>query len=468
MWPARFRWTLLLAASYFFYMCWKPAYLVLILISTLVDYCVALPMARTDSQFRRKAFLFLSLSANLGMLFSFKYFNFFNESLRQILHHFPISYDVPQLNVLLPVGISFYTFQTLSYTIEVYRGTQEPERHFGLFALYVSYFPQLVAGPIERPQNLLPQFHQRYNFDYDRVTDGLGLIVWGLFKKVVIADRLGLLVDNVYSQPDQFNGASLLIATVFFAYQIYCDFSGYSDIAIGCAQVMGHTLMTNFNRPYFAASIPDFWRRWHISLSSWFRDYLYIPLGGNRVPLHRLYLNLLIVFVVSGLWHGANWTFMAWGLLHGLYYVASKITHRFREKAVKSTGMTRLPRLHHLLKIIITFTLVCFAWIFFRADSMSDAVVVVSRLGTGWGDTLSTSGFEELVHSFNMHEKELWRSIVLCCVLMIVQHLSGSQRVTALFARLNKPMRWSVYIGLVLAILNLGVTKEIPFIYFQF
>lgn len=466
--PERFRWALLLGASYFFYMCWKPAYLVLILISTLVDYCAALTMARTSSRLKRKGLLILSLCANLGLLFSFKYFNFFNESLRVVLQHFPISYDIPRLNVLLPVGISFYTFQTLSYTIEVYRGRQEPERHFGIFALYVSYFPQLVAGPIERPKNLLPQLRRRHDFDYDRVTEGLGLIVWGLFKKVVIADRLALLVDSVYSEPARFGGAGLTIATVFFAFQIYCDFSGYSDIAIGAAQVMGHRLMKNFDRPYFATSIGDFWRRWHISLSSWFRDYLYIPLGGNRVRALRFCVNLLIVFVVSGLWHGANWTFIAWGFLHGLYYLLGKATRSFRETAAELAGLSRYPRFHRSVKVAVTFVLVCFAWILFRANSISDALIVISRLGTGWADIWSISGFTALRDSFNIDEREFGRGLLLICVLVVVQYFHGPNRVTELFARLNRPLRWSIYILLVLSILNLGVTEGIPFIYFQF
>ncbi len=466
--PHRFRWALLLGASYFFYMCWKPAYLVLILISTGVDYCAALAMAKTSSKLKRRGFLILSLCANLGLLFSFKYFNFFNESLRQLLQHFPISYDIPRLNVLLPVGISFYTFQTLSYTIEVYRGRQEPERHFGIFALYVSYFPQLVAGPIERPQNLLPQLRREHDFDYNRVTEGLQLIVWGMFKKVVIADRLALLVDNVYSQPAQFTGVGLTIATVFFAFQIYCDFSGYSDIAIGAAQVMGHRLMRNFNRPYFASSIVDFWRRWHISLSSWFRDYLYIPLGGSHVRVPRFCLNVLVVFVVSGLWHGANWTFIVWGFLHGLYYLAGRGTRSFRETVAQISGLSKCPRLHRFVQVTVTFILVCFAWILFRANSLSDALTVISRLSTGWGSIWGTPGFEALVSSFDIPQKECWQGLLLIGLLVVVQYLHGSRQVTELVARLNRPLRWSVYTLLVLMILNLGVAQKIPFIYFQF
>jgi len=464
----RFRWVLLLGASYFFYMCWKPSYLVLILISTLVDYVAALFMGRTGSLFKRKFLLALSLLVNLGLLLFFKYFNFFNESLRQVFHHFSFSYDIPQADILLPVGISFYTFQTLSYTIEVYRGRREPERHLGYFALYVSYFPQLVAGPIERPGNLLPQLKGQQDFDYRRVTDGLGRIVWGMFKKVVIADRLGLVVDSIYSQPDQFGGPALTVATVAFAFQIYCDFSGYSDIAIGAAKVMGHRLMENFDRPYFACSIADFWRRWHISLSSWFRDYLYVPLGGSRVRFRRFCFNILAVFILSGLWHGASWTFVIWGCLHGLYYLIGRGTRGFRQGVAQVLGAGRFPRLRHAASVTITFLLVCFAWILFRANSFSDAVTVVSRLGTGWANIWTRSGFETWLSSFNVPEKEIWRGFVLTGLLVLIEYLQGPARVTEIMARWNRPLRWAAYLLLVLVILNLGVTKKIPFVYFQF
>jgi len=466
--PPRFRWVLLLGASYFFYMCWKPGYLVLILVSTLVDYVAALLLARTGSPFKRKSLLALSLLVNLGLLLFFKYFNFFNESLRQVFQYFSLSYDMPHADLLLPVGISFYTFQTLSYTIEVYRGSRRPERHLGYFALYVSYFPQLVAGPIERPGSLLPQLKQQQDFDYARVAEGLGRIVWGMFKKVVIADRLGLLVDSVYAQPGQFGGPALTVATVAFAFQVYCDFSGYSDIAIGAAQVMGHRLRENFDRPYLAGSIADFWRRWHISLSSWFRDYLYVPLGGSRVGVRRFCFNIMAVFILSGLCHGANWTFIAWGCLHGLYYLIGNGTRRYRQGVAQILGATRFPRLSHAAGVAITFILVCFAWILFRADHFSDAVTVVVRLGSGWADLWTRSGFETWLRSFNVGEKEIWRGFVLTGLLIVIEYVQGPMALTASVARWNRPARWAVYLVLVLLILNLGVTKQMPFVYFQF
>ncbi|MBN2311845.1 MAG: MBOAT family protein, partial [Candidatus Hydrogenedentes bacterium] len=356
MLPHRWRWLLLLLASYAFYMAWVPSYIILILVSTLVDYVAAILISRTEVKAKRTAFLMLSLFTNFGLLFTFKYFNFFNESLRVLFDYFGIAYSIPASHFLLPVGISFYTFQTLSYTIEVYRGRQECERRFGIFALYVAFFPQLVAGPIERPQNLLKQFFVRQRFDPARATSGLQLLLWGMFKKVVIADRLALVVDQVYNgDAYSYHGASLYVATFFFAFQIYCDFSGYSDIAIGTARLLGFDLMKNFDRPYSARSIGEFWQRWHISLSTWFRDYVYIPLGGSRVAVPRWYLNLAITFTVSGLWHGANWTFVIWGALHAVYYIASVVfKSRYDALAVRS-GLARVPALQHGLERFATF-----------------------------------------------------------------------------------------------------------------
>ncbi|MBW2967124.1 MBOAT family protein, partial [Candidatus Woesearchaeota archaeon] len=349
------RWILLLISSYYFYMSWKAEYVILIMISTLVDYIAGLQIFRSQSVVRKRLFLVLSILTNIGLLFAFKYFNFFSDSVREILQVFTIQLNPLTLKVLLPVGISFYTFQTLSYTIDVYRGRIMPEKHLGIFAVYVSFFPQLVAGPIERAKNLLPQFYRKVDFDYVLVVAGLKLMLWGFFKKVVIADRLAIMVDYIYGDVTGFTGLSLIIATVFFAFQIYCDFSGYSDIAIGAAQVMGIRLMDNFKRTYLATSASDFWRRWHISLSSWFRDYIYIPLGGNRLSRFRGCLNILVVFLVSGLWHGANWTFVLWGLLHGIYLTASAITAEFRRKMVDMLRLAKVPTLHWFLRVAFTF-----------------------------------------------------------------------------------------------------------------
>ncbi len=370
-------------------MCWKAEYLLLILGSTVVDYVAALQMSRQSSKDKKKLYLILSLVVNLGLLFGFKYFNFFNESIRTVFNHYNLFYNVPMFNVLLPVGISFYTFQTLSYTIDVYRGKRDPEKHLGIFALYVAFFPQLVAGPIERSTRLIPQLAKKYNFDYDRVTNGLKLMLWGFFKKVVIADRIAVIVNQVYSNPNDAAGLPLLIGTYLFAFQIYCDFSGYSDIAIGAAQVFGIRLMENFRRPYFAKSIREFWQRWHISLSTWFRDYLYKSLGGNKSTNWRWYYNIMIVFLVSGLWHGASWTFVIWGGLHGLYYLFSYWTRNLRPELIRLFKLNRVPFLLKILRILFIFNIVSFGWIFFRANNLTDAIFIVTHLFTGIGDVLS-------------------------------------------------------------------------------
>jgi D-alanyl-lipoteichoic acid acyltransferase DltB (MBOAT superfamily) len=318
-WSNKIAQIMLLAASLFFYACWNPAYVLLILLSVLVTWLSGILMeAKTQSQ--KQTILAGSLIINLGILFFFKYYNFFADQFGRV-----ISFNIPNFNILLPVGISFYTFQALGYSIDVYRGTVKAERNFINYALFVTFFPALVAGPIERTANLLPQFKINNSFDYDKVTSGLKLAAWGMFKKVVIADRLAVYVNAVYDNPAVYPACSIALATFFFAFQIYCDFSGYSDIAIGSARALGFNLMTNFRQPYFARSIADFWRRWHISLTTWLTDYIYIPLGGNRRGLLRQCINIIIVFALSGLWHGAAWNFVAWGILHGLFQVIERL-----------------------------------------------------------------------------------------------------------------------------------------------
>ena len=367
---------------------------------------------------------------------------------------------MPTFDVLLPVGISFYTFQTLSYSIDVYRGRKTPETHLGIFALYVAFFPQLVAGPIERSHRLLHQFYQQHNFDHRRVSDGLKLMAWGLFKKVVIADRLAIVVNNVYNDPTAYAGIPLLVATYFFAFQIYCDFSGYSDIAIGAAQIMGIDLMQNFKQPYFSRSIPEFWRRWHISLSSWFKDYLYIPLGGNRLSQPRVYLNLMLVFVISGLWHGANWTFLIWGALHGSYILVTLWTTDLRRKAEALLGLTRRPVLLAGLQVFITFHLVTFAWIFFRANSLSDALYIMTHLFHGIRLTGTGTG----VGPYDLFIALL--AILLLELVHVLQRQKGSLR--QLIAIQPVWLRWTAYYGLTISILIFGKFGVNEFIYFQF
>ncbi len=449
--PQRFRWVLLLLASYAFYMAWKPGYVVLLWWSTVVDYFAGLGLGRARRRGLRRLLLLASLFTNLGLLFVFKYYGFFAASLDPGLARLGWTFRLPDAPWVLPVGISFYTFQTLAYTIEVYRGTQAPERHLGRFALYVAFFPQLVAGPIERARNLLPQFREHHGFDYARVTDGLRLMGWGLFKKVVIADRIAELVDSVYGAPGDYAGPAVAVATVFYAFQIYCDFSGYSDIAIGAARVLGYRLMQNFDRPYFAVSIADFWRRWHISLSTWFRDYLYIPLGGNRVGLPRWCVNIVIVFVLSGLWHGANWTFLGWGALHAMYLLAGRAMAPLWARCGDHAAV-------RCLRGLGVFTLVCFAWIFFRARTLGDAMTLIRALPTGWG-------------SFPHFAVPGPTLVLLSCLvvfLLTVQFAQGFGPLNERFIHQPLWLRWSVYSAALWGIFLLGALKQTQFIYFVF
>ncbi|MEP7170389.1 MAG: MBOAT family O-acyltransferase [Bacteroidota bacterium] len=368
---------------------------------------------------------------------------------------------IPHLDIILPIGLSFHTFQAMSYTIEVYRGNQKAERHFGIYALYVMFYPQLVAGPIERPQNLIHQFREKHYFDYGRVTDGLKLMGWGLFKKVVIADRLSAMVSSVYDHPEMHFGFTIIVATIFFAFQIYCDFSGYSDIAIGAAQIMGFKLMTNFNRPYFANSIAEFWKRWHISLSTWFRDYLYIPLGGNRVNKSRWYFNLLITFMVSGLWHGANWTFIIWGSLHGLYLVFALATKNMREKVNHALGLQKNSFLTKVFQRGIVFFLVCFAWIFFRAQNVKESFIIIKNI-------LSLHTDQLRLNMFGSNYMEFIIAFFFIGILLLAEWNMRGKRMGDFLNAKPAWIRWSLYVTLILVILNFGVFNSNRFIYFQF
>lgn len=459
--PGRFRWMLLLGASYYFYMCWKPEYALLLILSTVVDYYTALQMGKTASPRKKKFYLGVSLSSNLGILFLFKYFNFLNASARAVFNHFNIFYNVPMFELLLPVGISFYTFQTLSYSIDVYRGRIEPEKHLGLFALYVTFFPQLVAGPIERSTSLLPQFYRHHNFDRQRIIAGLQLMLWGFFKKIVIADRLAAYVNQAYNNPAAASGIDLLAATYFFAFQIYCDFSGYSDIAIGTAKVMGFELMENFRRPYLSKSISEFWQRWHISLSSWFKDYLYIPLGGNRVAKWRWCCNLFVVFLVSGLWHGANWTFVVWGALHGFYLVFALLTADFRGKLLQALRLDRFNSAVKVSRILLTFHLVLFAWIFFRANNLADAFLIIAKISEAVTGMLRL----DMMPAISFIEA---RALLLLFGLIIFMNCYERFR-RALDVRLsNRYARVAVASLLFWVIMVWGAFNNQQFIYFQF
>ena len=400
-----------------------------------------------------------SLFTNLGLLFFFKYFNFFGGAINGIFDRFNIFYDIPAYNFLLPVGISFYTFQTLSYTIDIYKRKQEPEYHFGRFALFVSFFPQLVAGPIERSVNLLPQFRKEIDFDYERVKNGVMLMGWGFFKKIVIADRLAEYVNIVYNNPADFEGIPNIIATFFFTFQIYCDFSGYSDIAIGAAMIMGYRLMTNFRRPYFSMNIREFWSRWHISLSTWFRDYVYIPLGGNRVVKWRWYYNLFITFLVSGLWHGANWTFVIWGAIHGFYLIFAIWTEKYREGFNRWIGLQKYPALYKFVQVFVTFVLVYVSWIFFRANNVSEALFILKNHFLFGGD--------QVVNLFKIRA-DFAISFIAIGVLILIDFMEERFE---LFIRLNKLPRvqkWAMVAVFVCVLFVFAVWNETDFLYFQF
>lgn len=479
--PHRLRWLWLLAASGYFYMAFVPIYILILCFTILIDYVAGLFIEGAQGR-RRKIYLSMSIFANVGVLVLFKYFNFFNASLGGIAAWLHWNYPINMLSLLLPIGLSFHTFQSMAYTIEVYRGNQKAERHLGILALYVLFFPQLVAGPIERPQHMLHQFYERHTFNYTQVTDGLRLMLWGFFMKMVLADRLAYLVNPVFNHPTDYPGPMLLLATIAFAFQIYCDFAGYTNIAIGSARVMGFRLMKNFDRPYSSQSIVEFWRRWHISLSSWFRDYVFIPLGGSRVSSTRRDFNLMSTFLLSGLWHGANWTFVIWGALHGIYEVVWLRTAQVRERLIHLIRLDRSPRLRKAIAILVTFSLVSFAWIFFRANTLADALYIATHLFSGYESIDLTMLFEQIFVTLgnNLQLKILFPNltglsvglIVLVEVLLLEliqwqQNRSGAG-VEQLLASRPGWLRWGIYYGMMFNILLLGVFAQSSFIYFQF
>jgi len=457
--PHRFRWLHLLIASVVFYMAYVPVYILILALTILVDYFSGIWIERS-SGLRRKGFLAASLIANGSVLFFFKYFNFFTGNVDTVFTWLGIPIQMPALHIILPIGLSFHTFQAMSYTIEVYRGKQKAETHLGLLSVYVLFFPQLVAGPIERPQHLLHQFKQEHFFDAGNFIVGLRLILRGMLKKVLIADQMALYVNEAYAKPAGTEPIVLLVATLFFAVQIYCDFSGYSDIAIGSARIMGFRLMQNFRQPYFARNLQDFWRRWHISLSTWFRDYLYYPLGGSRVSRLRMQINLFIVFLLSGFWHGANWTFIMWGLLHGTGLVIINFVGPGFRKALEAVGVNRVPYLYRAITTLITFAWVTLTWVFFRAENVSDAFLILRRILT---ETAITPDFVTWCGSY-------FATLAAGCLVLVVgmDLLDETRDRKGIIVQIPAVIRWGAYMGAALAIMNFGVIEVIPFIYFQF
>ncbi|MCE9582272.1 MAG: MBOAT family protein [Planctomycetes bacterium] len=464
--PHRGRWLHLLLASCYFYMAFIPIYILILGFTIVIDYLAGILIERAQGR-RRRAFLIVSLCANIGVLAVFKYLHFLNANLTLLFGALRLRYPIPDLDIILPIGLSFHTFQAMSYTIEVYRGNQKAERNFGLYALYVMFYPQLVAGPIERPQNLLHQLREEHRFDYDRVTDGLKLMMLGFFKKVVVADRLAAIVDAVYNQPVGHSSASLVVATVFFAFQIYADFAGYSDIAIGAAQVLGIRLMVNFRQPYFACNIAEFWQRWHISLSTWFRDYLYIPLGGNRLGPWRRYSNLLVVFLVSGLWHGASWTYVVWGGLNGLFLVLGVWTAGIQEQALNAVGLRAGGRGSILFHRLFTFGLACLAWVFFRARSFHDATWVLTHL---FSDPGSFAHPRQLLKpgGLGVPAIDLAGAALGIAALLAIDTVCERRDMLAVVRRQPAWRRWAIYYAFGFATVFLGRFGGAQFIYFQF
>lgn len=463
--PRRARNVQLLLASYFFYMCWNPAYALLMLFSTAVTYGCGLLVGNAVWG-KRRLWVALSLILNLGVLFFFKYYNFAAGLLSDAVHAAGLGLDVPLLDVLLPVGISFYTFQALGYTIDVYRKDVAAEKNFIDYALFISFFPQLVAGPIERSGNILHQLKEYHPFRYENIKTGVYPVLWGLFKKVVIADNMAVLVNNVYNNPQSQGGGAFLVATVAFAFQIYCDFSAYSDIARGSARMLGFRLMENFHCPYFATSIQDFWRRWHISLSSWFKDYLYFPLGGSRKGKARTCLNVMIVFFVSGLWHGAALTFVAWGLLNGLYQVVSKLIDPLRQKAMTLLHLSGDNLFVKGFRICFTFFLTCMAWVLFRANSLPDALTAYRAIFS-----IPVTGLDGTLTALGVSNRALILLLVCVLVLAVADWLIHSKN---LFQRLDRTvaLRYAGYFLLAAAILLFGSYGDgydpQAFVYFQF
>ncbi|MES3017973.1 MAG: MBOAT family O-acyltransferase [Bacteroidota bacterium] len=450
---------LIVIASYIFYGWWDWRFLSLLLFSTLVDYSVGRRLGIENNKTRRKILLWISISLNLGLLAVFKYYNFFLDNFITAFTFFGTEISATSLNIILPVGISFYTFQTLSYGIDVYNRKLEPTKDFIAFAAFVSFFPQLVAGPIERATHLLPQFYKKRQFSYPLAVDGLRQILWGLFKKIVIADNCAEFANLIFNNSASYSGSTLVLGALFFTFQIYCDFSGYSDIAIGTSRLFGFDLMRNFNFPYFSRDFAEFWRRWHISLSTWFRDYLYIPLGGSHGGTWMKVRNTFIIFIASGFWHGANWTFIVWGLLNALYFLPLLLTKTNRTNLGVIAEGKLIPGFKDFSLMLLTFSLTVFAWIFFRANNMEHAINYISGI-------ISPSLFTIPVFEGT---REAWITLALTGIFVLIEWIGREHQyaIEKLGLTWKRPLRYAVYYAIIIVIFWFG-GKEQEFIYFQF
>jgi alginate O-acetyltransferase complex protein AlgI len=458
--PYRFRWLLLLVASYFYYATWNVSYIVILLGITLVIQFTAIQMSGASQQSSKKRWLLVSLFVNLGLLFFFKYSGLFGNSLSQLFGSLGVPFSFPVFDFVTPVGISFYTFQALSYSFDVYRGKLTSVPQSRVIASYVAFFPSLLSGPIGRSTNFIPQLLERKEVDESNLTQGMRLILFGLFKKIVVADNLGLIVDAVYIAPSDVGRIPLLITTYLYTLQIYTDFSGYTDIAIGSAKMLGYDLLQNFRQPYFASSIRDFWHRWHISLTTWLRDYLYIPLGGNRVSTWRWYTNILVVFVLSGIWHGAGCNFLIWGLLHGLFLLVGIWTTNIRQVLLSLFRLDRCPVFRNLIGILVTFHLVSFAWIFFRAKSIHHAVEIITNLFQ------NSSAADLLYFGTSLHQLVI--GLVAFSVVVAWDVVEMKQPMSHWLDAKPRWIRWLLYYVVLFSIISLGPSGRQDFIYFQF
>ncbi|MCQ2302750.1 MAG: MBOAT family protein [Bacteroidales bacterium] len=450
--PQRARWFMLLTASCVFYMWFVPKYILILLVTIVIDYLAGILMERNSERpKRKKTFMIISIVSTLTVLFVFKYLGFVTENLTRLCALFGVETDLA-VNIILPIGLSFHTFQSMSYVIEVYRGNQKAEHHFGYYSLYVMFFPQLVTGPIERPGNLLRQLHEEKHFDYDNISKGMRLILFGLFIKMVVADNLGLTVERIYDEPSTYNSWSVMLGAVFYSFQIYCDFFGYSTIALGSAKLMGYDISDNFRSPYLSRSIAEFWHRWHISLSTWFRDYVYIPLGGSRVKFSRWAFNILVVFVLSGIWHGAAWTFLFWGFAHGLLHIVEKVLKKNAKTLEPQTKVGRWSI--DLLNVAKTFILVTLFWVMFRSSDFAQMKEM----------------FVAMFSNFDVERQVVvdWQNFLYLGLFILSDIVLRNTRFDRWCDGKPLVLRWLIYAMLVFMIVVCSRVENVPFIYFQF
>jgi len=455
---------LIITASYIFYGWWDWRFLSLILFSTIIDYSIGISLSNQNNQRKRKILLYISILINLGFLGFFKYYNFFLDNFISAFSFFGTKINASSLNIILPIGISFYTFQTLSYTIDVYKKKLEPTKNFIAFSAFVSFFPQLVAGPIERATDLLPQFYIKRHFDYTKAVDGMRQILWGLFKKIVIADNCAQNANIIFNNSDEYSGSTLILGAVFFAFQIYGDFSGYSDIAIGTSRLFGFNLKQNFAFPYFSRDIAEFWRRWHISLSTWFRDYLYIPLGGSRGSIWNKIRNVFIIFIVSGFWHGAKWTFIVWGALNALYFLPLLLLNKNRNNTNTIAEGKFLPSVKEFFLMLLTFTLTVFAWIFFRAENISHATTYIYEMFFGLNDYINYYKTYRFIYNLGTPY------IIVFLSFLIIEWIGREQKyaLEKFGIKWKRYLRFTFYYLIIIIIFFFTLKKDLSFIYFQF